>query len=102
MTTDYGETWKAISGGTPASNGTVHVVREHPRNPSLLFAGTEYGAYISFDRGANWTALKMNLPTVPVDDIVIHPRENDLILGTHGWMTMSSTDRKSTRLNSSH
>ncbi len=84
MTTDYGETWKAISGGIPASNGTVHVVREHPRNPSLLFAGTEYGAYISFDRGANWTALKMNLPTVPVDDIVIHPRENDLILGTHG------------------
>ncbi len=84
MTTDYGETWKAIAAGLPANNGTVHVVREHPRNPNLLFVGTEYGAYVSFDRGASWTPLKMNLPTVPVDDIAIHPRENDLILGTHG------------------
>ncbi len=84
MTTDYGETWKAISGGLPANNGTVHVLREHPRNPNLLFVGTEYGVYVSWDRGASWTSLKMNLPTVPVDDIAIHPRENDLILGTHG------------------
>ncbi len=84
MTTDHGETWKPISAGLPANNGTVHVVREHPRNPNLLFVGTEYGAHVSFDRGANWTALKMNLPTVPVDDIAIHPRENDLIVGTHG------------------
>jgi len=84
MTTDYGETWKAISHGLPANNGTAHVIREHPRNQNLLLVGTEYGAYVSFDRGANWTALKMNLPTVPVDDIAIHPRDNDLIVGTHG------------------
>jgi len=58
--------------------------REHPRNPNLLFVGTEYGVYVSWDRGASWTSLKLNLPTVPVDDIAIHPRENDLILGTHG------------------
>ncbi len=84
MTSDYGETWKLISAGLPANNGTAHVVREHSRNPNLLFVGNEYGAYVSFDRGANWAALKMNLPTVPVDDIAIHPRENDLIVGTHG------------------
>ena len=84
MTSDFGETWKAISSGLPANNGTVHVIREHPRNANLLFAGTEYGAFISFDRGANWMPLKNNLPTVPVDDIQIHPRDNDLVLGTHG------------------
>ncbi len=84
LTTDYGETWKAISQGLPNDNGTLSVVREHHRNANLLFAGTEYGGYFSLDRGASWRRLKMNLPTVPVDDIAIHPRENDLILGTHG------------------
>ena len=84
VTTDFGETWKAISSGLPANNGTLHVIREHPRNANLLFAGSEYGAFISFDKGANWMALKNNLPTVPVDDIQIHPRDNDLVLGTHG------------------
>jgi photosystem II stability/assembly factor-like uncharacterized protein len=84
MTTDFGETWKSISGGLPAK-GTLHVIREHPRDANLLFAGTENGAYVSFDRGASWTSLKAaNLPTVPVDDIAIHPRDNDLVLGTHG------------------
>ncbi len=84
LTTDYGETWRAISSGLPANGGTLHVLREHPRNANLLFAGTEYGAFVSFDRGGNWASLKTNLPTVPVDDIAIHPRDNDLILGTHG------------------
>jgi photosystem II stability/assembly factor-like uncharacterized protein len=84
LTTDYGESWKSINNGLPADTGTLHVIREHPRNPNLLFAGTEHGAYVSFDRGANWTSLKNNLPTVPVDDIAIHPRDNDLILATHG------------------
>ena len=84
MTTDYGETWTAISNGLPTNRGTLHVIREHPNNPNLLFAGTEYGVFVSFDRGANWHSLKANLPTVPVDDIQIHPRDNDLVLGTHG------------------
>jgi hypothetical protein len=83
-TTDYGQSWRAISRGIPRNNGTVNVIREHHRNPNLLFVGTEYGAYVSFDRGANWVPIKLNLPTVPVDDIAIHPRENDLIFGTHG------------------
>ncbi len=83
-TTDYGRTWKAITQGLPRNNGTLRAIQEHHRNPDLLFAGTEFGVYVSFDRGANWTPLSLNLPTVPVADIAIHPRENDLILGTHG------------------
>ena len=83
-TADYGETWTPISEGIPRNNGVVNVIREHHRNANLLFAGAEYGAYVSFDRGGYWHRLKGNLPTVPVDDIAIHPRDNDLILGTHG------------------
>jgi len=83
-TTDYGETWKRITKGIPSNKGTLHVIREHPRNRDLLFAGGEFGLYVSFDRGENWEELKNNLPRVPVDDIAIQPRENDLILATHG------------------
>src|SRR5256884_3312073 len=83
-TTDYGETWKSIRSGIPDSAGTVHVIREHLRNSNLLFAGTEFGLWVSWDRGGNWTALKNNFPTVPVDDIEIQARDNDLVLGTHG------------------
>ncbi len=84
VTNDYGESWKAIRNGIPESAGSVHVVREHPRNQNLLFAGLEFGLWVSWDRGANWTALKNNFPTVPVDDIQIQARENDLVLATHG------------------
>jgi len=83
-TTDYGENWKAIHNGIPDSAGSVHVIREHPRNTNLLFVGAEFGLWVSWDRGANWTALKNNFPTVPVDDIQIQARENDLVLATHG------------------
>ena len=83
-TSDYGETWKAIRNGIPDSAGTLHVVREHPRNANLLFAGTEFGLWVSWDRGANWTSLKNNFPTVPVDDIEIQAEQNDLVLATHG------------------
>jgi photosystem II stability/assembly factor-like uncharacterized protein len=83
-TSDYGETWKAIRNGFPDDGGVVNVIREHHRNPKLLFAGTEHGLFASLDQGARWQRVKMNLPTVPVDDIAIHPRDNDLVLGTHG------------------
>jgi photosystem II stability/assembly factor-like uncharacterized protein len=83
-TTDYGETWKSIRTGIPDSAGTVHVIREHPRNTNLLFAGTEFGLWVSWDRGGSWTALKNNFPTVPVDDIEMQARDNDLVLATHG------------------
>ena len=84
MTGDFGQTWRAISNGIPKEAGTVHAIREHPRNPNLLFAGTEFGLFVSIDRGGSWTKMTGNFPTVPVFDIAIHPRENDLILGTHG------------------
>ena len=80
---DYGRRWHAITDGL-ADGWTVNGVTEHPRNPNLLFAATETGVYFSIDRGERWNRLKNNLPTVPVDDIVVHPRENDLVLGTHG------------------
>jgi len=80
---DFGQTWRAITNGLPGG-WTVNVIREHPANQNLLLLGNEIGLYISVDRGATWARMKNNLPTVAVDDIVIHPRENDLILGTHG------------------
>ncbi|MCC7308611.1 MAG: hypothetical protein IT173_13685 [Acidobacteria bacterium] len=83
-TNDFGETWKNITANMPQNTGVANVVREHPRNPNLLFVGTEFGLFASFNKGESWTQIKLNLPTVPVDDIKIHPRENDLILGTHG------------------
>ncbi|MBI4471046.1 MAG: hypothetical protein HY646_00150, partial [Acidobacteria bacterium] len=83
MTTDYGQTWKSIATGL-AEVGWVNVVKEHPKNANLLVAGSETGLFVSFNRGGRWMRLKNNLPTVPVDDIVFHPRDNDLILGTHG------------------
>jgi photosystem II stability/assembly factor-like uncharacterized protein len=80
---DFGASWRSITEGIPEGH-TLNVVREHPRNESLLFAGGEFGAYVSFDGGGGWHELSGSIPRVPVDDIAIHPRENDLILGTHG------------------
>ncbi len=83
-TTDYGQSWHAISNGITEKDGTVEVVREDPKVPTLLYAGTERGLFLSFDTGANWSRFMLNLPTVPVDDILIQARDNDMILGTHG------------------
>ncbi|MEE8133687.1 MAG: hypothetical protein V3T56_01440, partial [Gemmatimonadales bacterium] len=80
---DYGRNWRAVTNGLP-DGWSVNVITEHPRSRNLLFLGSEIGVYFSIDRGENWIRLKNNLPTVPVDDIVVHPRENDLVLGTHG------------------
>ena len=83
VTEDYGQSWSSITTGLP--NGwSVNVITEHHRTPNLLFLGNEIGVYMSIDRGQNWTRIKSNLPVVPVDDLAIHPRENDLIVGTHG------------------
>jgi photosystem II stability/assembly factor-like uncharacterized protein len=84
MTKNYGDSFTKLSNGIPPEAGTVHVIREDPVNINLLFAGTEFGMFVSFDRGANWHRMKNGLPTVPVFDIQIHPREHDLILATHG------------------
>jgi photosystem II stability/assembly factor-like uncharacterized protein len=82
-TDDFGQTWKSISGNLPKGY-TVHVVREHPKSPSLLFAGTENGLWASLDRGGSWSRLRGKLPTVPVFDVQVHARDNDLIVATHG------------------
>lgn len=82
-TTDFGKTWKSIKGNLP-NLGWIHVVKEDLKNPNLLFAGTEFGVFATLDGGVSWFSLKnKNLPTVAVHDIAIHPRENDLIIGTH-------------------
>jgi photosystem II stability/assembly factor-like uncharacterized protein len=83
-TTNYGDSFQRITSGIPPEAGTVHVIREDPVNPNLLFAGTEFGLFATFDKGANWRRLKNGLPTVPVFDLQIHPREHDLIVATHG------------------
>ncbi len=83
-TTDGGKTWSSISGNLPAK-AYVQVVREDPKNPALLYAGTEIGLFASHNGGKEWMPLNLkNLPNVAVHDIVVHPRENDLIIATHG------------------
>lgn len=83
-TTDGGKSFVDISGNLPG-NAYVHVLKEDPRQPNLLYAGTELGLFASYDEGRNWIDLGLkNLPRVAVHDIVVHPRENDLILATHG------------------
>jgi hypothetical protein len=80
---DYGEHWQSIAANLP-DGWSVNVITEHERAENLLFVGNEIGVQVSIDRGESWASLKNNLPVVPVDDIAIHPRENDLIVGTHG------------------
>jgi photosystem II stability/assembly factor-like uncharacterized protein len=83
-TTDYGATWTSITSNLPGDS-PVHVVRESSRNPALLFAGLEHGLYASFDGGRAWHRFANGLPkAVAVQDLVIHPRDRDLVLGTHG------------------
>jgi photosystem II stability/assembly factor-like uncharacterized protein len=81
-TADYGATWTSLAAGLP--EGPVNVVREDPKNAQLLFAGTDFGVYVSLDGGKAWTALKGDMPTQPVHDLKVQPREADLVIATHG------------------
>ncbi|HZZ64793.1 MAG TPA: hypothetical protein VFE17_04785, partial [Candidatus Baltobacteraceae bacterium] len=81
VTHDYGRSWRRLGAGLA---GYVHVIREDPRNSAVLYAGTERGAFVSFDAGASWSDLRLGLPHVPVFDLQVHPRDNDLIVGSHG------------------
>ncbi|HZS05354.1 MAG TPA: hypothetical protein VFD58_11010 [Blastocatellia bacterium] len=83
VTNDFGKTWRSIAGNLPPG-GPVKVVREDPVNRNLLYAGTEFSFWLSFNRGRTWIRLNNALPTVAVDDIVVHPRDRDLVIGTHG------------------
>ncbi|MBT4913841.1 MAG: hypothetical protein HON08_10605, partial [Gemmatimonadales bacterium] len=81
-TSNFGESWTDISSNLPESS--VNVVIEHYENPNLLFVGTDLQVHASLDGGMNWQSMKGDMPTVPVHDIEIHTRENDLVVGTHG------------------
>jgi hypothetical protein len=82
MTTDYGESWTSIAGNLP--DESINVIRQDRKNPDLLFVGTDKQVHVSFDRGGTWHPLRNNMPYAAVHDLKIHPRENDLIVGTHG------------------
>ncbi len=83
VTRDYGESWTDISSNLPPY-GNVNTIRQDPRNPELLYAGTEFGFFVSLDDGDSWKRFMPNLPVVRIDDVLVHPRDNDLILATHG------------------
>ncbi len=82
VTRDFGQTWASIAANLP--EGNVNVIKEDPKNRNLLYLGTEYAFYISLTGGKDWKRFMTGLPTVRIDDILVHPRDNDLIVGTHG------------------
>ncbi len=84
-TTDFGKSWTKLVNGLPA-NDYVHAVRIDPSRAGLLFAGTEQGVYISWDDGGHWQPMQINLPMVPVNDLVVKKNDhsNDLVVATHG------------------
>ncbi|MFL5911681.1 MAG: hypothetical protein ACJ768_14045, partial [Gaiellaceae bacterium] len=86
VTTDAGKTFRSIAGGLPHESNAdfVHVIREDPYNRDLLYVGTSRSAYVSLDRGTTWHRFSVGLPTVPVYDLKIHPRDRELIAATHG------------------
>ena len=80
---DGGKTFISIAGDMPAGR-VVRTIREDVKNPHLLFAATEIGLFFTLNGGTNWIELKNNMPTLPFNDLVIHPRDNDLVLASHG------------------
>jgi photosystem II stability/assembly factor-like uncharacterized protein len=82
MTNDYGQSWTKIVNGLEDPNGFARVVRSDKKRKGLLYAGTETGLYVSNDTGAHWQRLKLNLPIVPINDLII--QDNDLVAATSG------------------
>ncbi len=81
VTKDFGETWTPLMNNLPS--GSINSFLEHPDNPNTLFVGTEHSVFVSTNNGSDWAKLE-NLPTTAMDDMAIHPREKDLVIGTHG------------------
>lgn len=95
-TRDFGRTWTSLA--TDAVQGWAYVVKQDLVNPRLLFVGTEFGLFVSLDGGAQWAPFRSGLPAVAVRDMVIHPREGDLVLATHGrgiWIVDDLTPLRS-------
>jgi photosystem II stability/assembly factor-like uncharacterized protein len=82
VSTDFGNTWRSIAGDLPKGQ-VVRTLTEDLKNPAVLYVGTESGLFVTTDRGAHWTRVKANLPTMPIYEITLHPRENDMLLATH-------------------
>jgi photosystem II stability/assembly factor-like uncharacterized protein len=80
---DFGKSWNAITGDMPADR-VARTIREDTRNPNLLYVGAEFGLWVSVNGGQNWIELKNNMPTLPFNDLVMHARDNDLVLASHG------------------
>ena len=87
-TDDFGATWTSIVGNLPRE--PINVVFEDARNPDLLFVGNDTGVFVSITRGTRWVKMNNNMPNVPVHDLLVHPREQDLVVGSYGrglWIT---------------
>ena len=80
--TDYGGTWESLAANVPT--GPVNIIREDPKNPDLLYLGTDVAVYVSLDRGETWEVLANGMPSAFVHDLVVHPREDFVIAATHG------------------
>ena len=84
-TTDGGKSFTSIVNNLPTGSADfVHVIREDTKNPNLLFVGTDLGAYVSLNKGKSWQKFMVGLPSTPVHDLQIHPRDGELIAATHG------------------
>ncbi|MCC6770958.1 MAG: glycosyl hydrolase [Gemmatimonadaceae bacterium] len=82
---DFGRSFRSIAGALPTGGPDfVHVIKQDPTNPDLLFVGTDVGVFVSLNRGQSWQKFMSGLPTVPVNDLKIHPRDKELIAATHG------------------
>jgi photosystem II stability/assembly factor-like uncharacterized protein len=81
-TDDYGATWRSIAGDLPQQ--PINVIVEDRRNPNLLFVGNDAGVFVSIDRGGHWVRMNNNIPNLPVHDLLVHPRQNDLVVGSYG------------------
>ncbi len=82
-TTDFGATWHSIAGDLPR-NVSVRVVREDTKDRTMLYAGTSRGVFVSFDAGAHWRSLRLNMPATAIFDLAIQPRADDLVVASHG------------------
>jgi len=81
--TDFGNSWKSIVGNLPRGE-VARSITEDLKNADVLYLGTETGLYVTTDRGRSWVRVRANLPTVPIYEITLHPRDNAMILATHG------------------
>jgi len=82
MVNDYGQSWKSIAGDL-LKGQVARMINEDWKNPEVLYLGTESGLFVTFDKGKQWMRVKANLPTVPIYEITLHPRDNAMILAMH-------------------